>query len=63
MDDFIARMNHEQNVRDGLVAKAPPRAPSPEDMDKFKGCDSTISNAIGVFLMLTGIVFLVTGAT
>lgn len=55
-------MNFEQNVRDGLVAKAPPRMPSPDDMGKLKGCDSIVTNAFGVFLIVVGLAVIIIGA-
>lgn len=61
-NDHITRMNYEQNVRDGLVAKAPPRRPTPDELSRLKGCDSMVTNAFGVFLIVVGLVAIVIGA-
>lgn len=56
MDDFIARTIHEQNVRDGLVAKAPPRMPNPDELNRLKGCESLATTIVGAFLIVVGVI-------
>lgn len=58
MSKWSDKLNHEQNIRDGLTAKAPP----PKPREPRPGCDSIVANAIGVFMVVIGLAFLVIGS-